>query len=255
EFADVEVTDGAKTIVKEGFGKSAEGWVAESGTWKTSEGAYVQSAGDQPALSRLVFPTDKSVCTLTMRVKKTGGDEGFLVGFGTANAGDYYWWNLGGWGNHQHGVESVVGGTKVLIGQQVPGTIELNRWYKIKIETDGRRIKCYLDNALVHDFPQPDFDDKTSIAASCVKDGKSGDLILKIVNTGSSAQPSQVDISSSEPIDPDATRTILTGDPKATNTYSGTRNVMPTRSNSTVGKSFTYEAPSHSFTVFRMKTR
>ena len=44
-------------------------------------------------------------CTLTLKARKTGGDEGFLILFQANGTSDKHWWNIGGWGNTQSGLE------------------------------------------------------------------------------------------------------------------------------------------------------
>lgn len=61
----------------------------------------------------------------------------------TADERDKCWWNLGGWGNRQHGLE--MGGEPL----RVPGTIQRDRWYEIRIELAGGVVKYFLDGQLV----------------------------------------------------------------------------------------------------------
>jgi alpha-L-arabinofuranosidase len=86
----------------------------------------------------------------------------------------------------------------------------------------------------------------SELPASCVKHAKTGDIILKLVNVTASATRVPVELAGS--VKPSATRTILAGDPDALDT-------LPVTSDFTVGNSFAYDAPAHSITVIRMKTK
>ena len=256
QFASVKVVADSQTLLDESFDGSAKNWTAESGRWNAANGVYAQSADGQPVLSRLTATIDQPNYTLTVKAKKTGGQEGFLIGFGATDARDYYWWNLGGWGNSQHAVEKISNGTKTAIGKPVDGTIEPNRWYDIRIEVTGARIKCYLDGVLIHDLTDPDSaGSSSSLAASCVKDSKTGDVIVKLVNVTAKGMPVQVNLAGLGQINPVAARTVLSGNPKGEDSFENPRNLLPQTSEITVGDSFESDAPAYSFTLIRMKAR
>jgi len=94
----------------------------------------------------------------------------------------------------------------------------------------------------------------TGFAASTVKDKATGDIIIKIVNVSSARAATQVDLNLPQ-FNPNATKIVLTGDPKATDTFANPRNVVPETSPITVTKSFTYDAPPYSLTVVRVKAK
>jgi len=89
--------------------------------------------------------------TLSLRARKLGGREGFIILFYVVDDQNWIWWNLGGWGNTKHAIESSVAGRKSTLGSSVPGHIDIDQWYDVRIELKGSRIRCYLDNNLVHD--------------------------------------------------------------------------------------------------------
>lgn len=92
-------------------------------------------------------------------------------------------------------------------------------------------------------------------AASTVRDGRTGDVILKIVNASASAQPLHVDLSGLKKVSPKALKTVLAGDPSALNSFEDPARVAPVTSDITVDRQFDYEAPAHSLTVIRIRTR
>ena len=84
--------------------------------------------------------------TLTLKARKLSDREGFLVLFHIMGDEDRIWWNIGGWNNTQNAVES---GT-TLDGKR--GFIQTGRWYDLRIEVRGDRVKCFLDGQLIHDI-------------------------------------------------------------------------------------------------------
>ena len=95
---------------------------------------------------------------------------------------------------------------------------------------------------------------KNTFATSCVKNTKTGDIILKLVNAGSTSTQARVNLSGLGSINRVATSTVLTGDPTTENTCDNPQNVVPKTSSFNASKSFTYDAPAYSLTVIRIKT-
>jgi len=94
----------------------------------------------------------------------------------------------------------------------------------------------------------------STLAASFVRDSKTGDLILKLVNAGRTASRAKVNLAGFGSINPKASRAILTGTPETENTFVNPGHVIPQTSGFVVGKSFLYDVPPYSLTVIRIKT-
>jgi hypothetical protein len=146
EFDGVQVVCGEKTVLKDAFSREADGWIREGGDWKVKDGVLQQGSAAAPALIRYPFAGSGPDYTVQARVRKTGGAEGFIVGFGAQDGQNHYWLNLGGWGNARHQLEKTWGGSRLSIGPAVNGTIENGRWYEVRIEVRGERIACFLDD-------------------------------------------------------------------------------------------------------------
>ena len=258
QFDDVKLESGATTLLNESFNSPSSHWNSDSGTWNVANGVYSQSANIEPALAKIanvqVVPTNGQLSyTYSLRARKTGGQEGFLIGFGATDAENYYWWNLGGWNNTQHAIEKKNNGASNIIGVAVPGTIETNRWYDIKIVVAGSRIQCFLDNKLVHDIKDQSPTD--NLIVSSVRDEKSGDIILKLVNPAAMLVQSQINLNGIRSLPAVATKTVLSGDPAGQNTFANPRNILPRTETLALSKTFSHAVPPHSFTVIRFATR
>lgn len=95
----------------------------------------------------------------------------------------------------------------------------------------------------------------TNLAASCVQETRSGDVILKLVNLSTNSMAAQMNFADSEKIQPYATRTVLTGNPNAANTFANPAVLQPQTSAFSTGQKFACDLPPSSLTVIRMKTR
>ncbi len=90
-----------------------------------------------------------------------------------------------------------------------------------------------------------------NLAMSCVRDTKSGDVILKLVNNDTNAVALQVNLDGIGKIK-SATRTVLAGAATSSNTFEQPNAVAPVTEELAAAKSFTCEVPANSLTVIRL---
>lgn len=107
----------------------------------------------------------------------------------------------------------------------------------------------YFDNVVKYETADSLF------AGGCVQDKKTGDIILKLVNAGSTVKKVNANLSKFGNIVSNADCIILQGDPTAINSMDKPNAVVPVRSTLEVKKDLRYEAPPMSLTVIRIKTR
>jgi hypothetical protein len=142
EFKDIKLTKEGKTLFVSEFAKGMQGWKTTDGQWAVKDGT-LQQTGTAENPRAIIGDLAWSDYTLTLKARKLGGAEGFLIIFGSPGDDTTSWWNLGGWNNSQHRLE-VPG----IAQTQVAGRIETGRWYDIRIEVQGTTVKCYLDGKL-----------------------------------------------------------------------------------------------------------
>ena len=102
----------------------------------------------------------------------------------------------------------------------------------------------YLPSTLTVDNRRHDV--RSRVGVSVVKDGESGDLIVKLVNLLPVAVKTDVEIPSLAGHQDVGQKTVLSGRPSDTN-------AVPVESAMEVGEKFPYEMPAYSFTVIRIK--
>nr|WP_280949465.1 family 16 glycoside hydrolase [Halalkalibacter urbisdiaboli] len=152
EYDDVKVTSNGETLFADDFSDgSTDEWDVFNGTWVEEDGVYKQTSNDTEVWAS-AGSVDWSDYTLELRAKKNDGSEGMLILFGVQDSDNYYWLNLGGWGNSQHAIQKATKGARTVVSETVPGSIETGRWYDIKIEVSDRHIRTYLDGELLHEM-------------------------------------------------------------------------------------------------------
>ena len=248
EFKDITVTN-----LETGETDSVELTDSHLGTWNTFDGVTTQSdASVNGAFSFGKVPEDNY--TLSLKARKTSGNEGFLIPIQYVDENNYIFWNIAGWTNTSHAVQRVVNGTKSTITENVPGGVNSGEWYDVSVTIENNWMYCYLNSELIH---------KVCIAltegpvySTVSVDEKSGDIIVKLVNVGTKATSVDVNIENADYIAPLCDEFVLTGNVlDAKNSFVNPENIS-TKSGIFEGVSerFTYEMQALSFVVLRLHT-
>jgi len=229
------------------FSNDAKDWREEGGNWSVTDGAYRQ--GDAATGLSCFGDENWTDYTLTLKARKLSGAEGFLVVFGHER-GDKYWWNIGGWGDTQHAIEF----NQTPVGAPRNGRVETDRWYDIKVQLSGNRIRCYLDGNLVHDVlaTAPD-----RFFAAAGRDEVNGDLLLKAINTSAEPVSATLNIAGVKRLASQGELTVLkSGQLDDNNSMDQPQKIVPVTTEMAVaGANFIHEFPAYSFTLLRVKTK
>jgi alpha-L-arabinofuranosidase len=245
EFKDIKVTRVGETLFACDFADGTKGWRLRGGDWAVEAGALQQKALDDNIRA---FAGDKSWhdYTYSLKARKLGGAEGFLIPFLVKDEEAKAWWNIGGWGNTRHAIEldGVAGG-------DVAGSIETGRWYEIRIEVKGANIRCFLDDKLIHDVSYTATKPLYAVASLAKR---ANEVILKVVNVSAADQATDLQLEGAK-ILPAATATVLASDkPEDENTLEQPTRVKPvTRKLNGAGAAFRHTFPANSVTVLRLK--
>lgn len=133
-----------------------------------------------------------------------------------------------------------------------PDLIYFNNW-EVRPTTGYYVQKLYGQNAGDHYIPsQINLDNqdgrvKLRVGSSIVRDSKTGDVIVKLVNLLPVSIETDVRLPGMDGIQSSATRTVLAGAPETT--------PLPVTDTIEAGTSFKQELPAYSFTVIRLKTQ
>ena len=183
EFKDLKVVRDGEVLYASDFGRGLDDWTRLAGEWITEDGCLRQESGSANVRA-VVGDVTWSNYTYSLKARKLGGEEGFLILFRVQDENSKCWWNIGGWNNERHAIE--MGG---VVGDYVPGHIETGRWYDIRIELEGHHIRCYLDDDLIHDLTYPTI---RTLYASALQDSEADEIVLKVVNVSEEPQATQV---------------------------------------------------------------
>ena len=107
----------------------------------------------------------------------------------------------------------------------------------------------YFENVVTKDA------NDSTLAVSCVKDSKTGVVILKMVNFSKTAKSMAVNLKGFKNLDWNAELSVLVGDGDAENTFENTHKIIPTISSIKIQKAFNQVVPAMSLTVIRIKAK
>lgn len=249
EFRDLLVERDGRVLYRSDFAARAADWTPEGrgGRWSVADDVYRQS---DPVVAWSFIPAiGGGDFTVSLKARKVSGLEGFIIPVGEAD-GRRVQWNIGGWGNRLHAVQAA----GAVVGEQTPGSVETGRWYDIRIEVRDRTVRGYLDGELIQERTLPRIDRVLAVAGL---NEPSGDIILKVVNSGPDPAPMTLELRGAAVSRGRATVHVLTaGDPAAENSFDQPELIAPrTGSIEAGGASFRHTFPAHSLTVIRIPGR
>jgi len=253
EYKDIKVEQNGRTLFQSDLGKGTAGWKLISGEWKATDGALRQSAAGENLLALTGDPAWTDY-TLTLKARKLGGAEGFLILFHVKDAENMAHWNIGGWGNTRSSVELKESGANREIAAGPNVKIESNRWYDIKLEVKASKVTCSLDGKLIQTAKLQAPQRQAGLYALGGKDEKTGQIILKAVNPGPGPLATTIRIQGAPQLKPKARVITLGSDsPTDENTLDEPAKVVPVESTfEGVAPEFNYTLKPYSLTIFRI---
>ena len=259
EFKDIKVTDDdTKKVLYTSAGKNDLGaFKTENrlGEWSIEKGVIAQTSGATPsfmALDNEADVTNVANYTLELKAKKTSGAEGFLINFGV-KGNNFYWWNLGGWGNTQNAIEKgVLKGDKSQFDIK-PGSLETGKWYNLKVVVRGENVQCFIDGVLSQEMTDVLNFDPIYSHVGRTKDGK---IIVKIVNLSDCEQAVNVQLKNAPSLSSSAKVTVLAGEKNAENSFAEPENIVPQEKTfDGVSSDFTYPAAPYSLSILEINAK
>lgn len=266
EFDNIKVTDNetGKTLASDNFTVPNFWWdfyEVSPGDWKEKNGKLIQQATElayhEYGASAFYGNADWSNYTYTFEATKLEGAEGFYIPFLIEDEQNMFFWNIGGWGNTQSGLQRVENGAKT---GSIPGTIsdftvEDGVTYEIKLVVDGINIKGYIDGELQFSY---DAESGTNAESyQVVSTDESGDIIIKLVNVTGEDRAFAIDLKNADIDGTTASVYQVAGDSLNNDNILGAKEdcVMTEFTVEGISEQFNYTVPQYSATVIRIPTK
>lgn len=224
EFKDVALTVDGKPVYSSDGIKTGD-LTQTRGDWKVESGVISQSSNDQ---GRRAILTGAKVdgaqsYTLTLKARKISGPEGFMIILDSHDGTDLTW-NVGGWNNSQTAFQRTGAVLEPAVHEP---KIETGRWYDVKIEREGTRVRGYLDGKLIQEVVETGVPNFAAVAGI---DDEVHELVIKAVNGSSEARTAKLNIAGVH-LGDNGKAIVLTGpDLMAENSFDDTRKIAPVTS-------------------------
>lgn len=249
-------TSETETIFEDNFDdKDLSNWESVNGNWYVDDEGKLRLDDIVDNCKIQTKAKDWSNYTIEVDAKKLSGKEGFLVGFGVNDADNYYWFNVGGWGNTSTAIEHGIAGSKSTISTASSkyGTVETGKTYKLKVVVNNDNVKCYIDGTLTNDVTVDSA--KQDVFTSSSYDEANKEVILKIINISGENKDININLDGSKKLANTAkVQYITSNSDKDLNSFSDPEKVsIKEKTIDNVCKEFTYNADKYSATVIRIK--
>jgi alpha-L-arabinofuranosidase len=203
--------------------------------------------------------------TYSVRARKISGEGGFVVRFAKQHDGmpNLAWFIgvrhrvstllvWGGGGSLDVPANQLESSFSGALAPAVAGAVDTGRWYEVKIEVEGRQVRCYLDGKQIHDVQLPDNLGLSLYAAA--GRAASGDIFIRLINTLAMKQNVSINLAGDQGDRYSATATQLTAnDLDEENSLAEPTKISPhPSSRMSVGSEFQYEVEGNSFTVLKL---
>jgi alpha-L-arabinofuranosidase len=252
EYKEVKVMQGDKELFSWDPAGGMKDWRIFGGAWDAKEGALRQTGGGNDRRALAGDPAWRDY-TLTLKARKLGGLEGFLVLFHVQDDNNWLWWNVGGWGNSRHAIEQCIDGGKSTLGPGVSGSVETGRWYDLRLELKGAGIRCFLDGKQIHNVTDSRVFRPLHVVAG--RSESSGEIILKTVNVSNLDYDTDIRLEGVKEVrGPGRAIVLSSADPADENTLEQPMKVAPVEQViQDAATAFRHTFPAHSVTVLRVK--
>jgi len=261
EFDDLSVLNASgQCLLSNDFSNGAPGWRAGYGSWKVEAGVYRQSDQSTDGANAEAGETSWTDYTTRLRLKLITKDGGVGILLRRKDPDHYLMLRLGASGNTRHALERYFpsmhgwhtdGSPDVL--RSIPGSLEAGRWYDVKIEVGGCRVRAWLEDALLFDVSEAYADPNLPVmSAIATKAGEQ--IILKVVNSSGRPQQTRIVLEGKTTVESKGTATILTSHSlEDENSFAEPARVSPVTSKiERFGKRFDFSFPAYSLTVLRL---
>lgn len=264
EFSNLKITNNKtkEVLGEDDFGDKSslkKNWeIPSTGSFEIRDGKLVQTETETEYsdIGSVAFfgDTSWSNYTITVDAKKLDGSEGFFVPFAVKDSENAFFWNIGGWENTVSCLQEIRNGIKTgrLLGTTKDFKAETGKTYKLKIEVDKTKIRCYIDGELYVDYDASS--GAEAEAYQVVSTDESGDIIVKLVNVTESEKTFAIDIKGADGISEKATAYQVCGESlKDENIFGEDEKISYDELTlEGIGAQFNFTVPKYSATVIRI---
>ena len=228
EFKELRIYDEKDQLVYSDDFKSLENWETPGiGQWRAENGVLRQTdKGRSPAMLLLKTP-ELETGRVTLKARRVGGSEGFLMFFNASNMDRFLFCNYGAAGNSFSAIQDrgAPDGCTFRGGRSTPGKIENDRWYDISLTVTRDKAEMTLDGKKVSDSSMVSL---PTFFATAGYDKKAKTVILKATNYNKKPMQATLQIDGATTVSATGKHIVIRGDSLTDeNSLDNPRRVVP----------------------------
>lgn len=246
EIKDINAIHDGKSILPSAFSPDSRDWTKE-GEWSVRDGVISNKEG---GVIKCNVAGGVNDYTLSLKVRKMGGNpaEGLWLFFAQGTGNGEVQLSMGG--RDRQG--SSIFGLGIQDGKDAK--FDLGQWYDVRIVVKGAKIRVFVDDQLRHDVSAPS---TARFVVFAGRDSKTGEIILKAVNTSGETIKAAIDLQGAAAVNPIGSVTCMQGKTiTEENTFENPTHVVDkTEPLNGVSNKFNHSFPPYSFTAIRVKAK
>lgn len=254
EFKDLRIYDGKDQLVYSDDFKSLDGWDAPGvGQWRVEDGVLKQTeTGQSPAMLLLKTP-ELRTGRVTVKARRVGGSEGFLMLFNASGIDRFLFCNYGAAGNAFSAMQDrgAPDGCAFRGGMSTQGKIENERWYDISLVLGRDSAEMYLDGKKVSDAR---VDSLPSFFATAGYDRQGKTVVLRATNYDKTPVQAEIQLDGAANVGATGRHIVIRADsPDDENTLESPLRIVPHEQRLlNCGERFSVTLPPQSVNVLRI---
>lgn len=255
EFKDLRITDADGRVVASDLLSSLAAWdVPGRGQWTAKDGVVTQSdAGLGPA--SLFWQQPLRTGRVTVKARRTGGSEGFLLFFGADGPERFLFCNYGAAGNQFSAIQGAAAeGIATKVGGERRGPIENGRWYELTLIVTETSAEMLLDGQRVSRIEAEALPEFFATAGYLREEGE---VVVKATNYGKAPLSTTIRLANAKAVGPRGRHILIAGSgPDAENSLDRPDRIRPVETPLLdCGPSLVVTLPPHSVQVLRIPAR
>jgi alpha-N-arabinofuranosidase len=257
EFKELRMYDEQGNLIHSDDFESLENWEAPGiGQWQAKAGVLRQTDKRKSPAMLLLKTPELKVGKVTLKARRTGGTEGFLMFFNAQGVDRFLFCNYGAAGNAFSAIQErgVPEGCAFKGGRNTRGPIENDRWYDISLIVTKETAEMYLDGKKVSDAR---LEYLPSFFATAGYDRRNKTVVIKATNYHATPVRVDIQLEGASSVGSTGKHIVIRSDqPRDQNTLRNPRRIVPREQPLTkCGERFSVTLPPHSVNILRTPAR
>lgn len=254
EFKEFRIYDENNNVVFRDDFQSLDKWDTPGiGQWKV-EGGLLKQTGTGKGPASLFLKEKLTTGRVTLKARRIGGNEGFLMFFAADGPQRYMFCNYGAAGNHFSAIQGTPAeGIATKGGGDKQGAIENDRWYDISLVLTKDSAEMLLDGKRISKITAQSL---PTFFATAGYDRAKKATVVRATNYTNAPVPLTIELANARSVGATGEHIIIQHDnPNEDNSLDAPQRIVPKTQSLRCGEKVTVELPPRSVNVLRIPSQ